>query len=139
LQGFGDSLSDTVALGIVVGLVAGKTVGIFGATFVMARFTRARLAEDLRWIDVAGLAVLAGIGFTGSLLIGDLAYSADFPQGDHVKVRVLLGSSTAAVIAAVILRLRNRTYRRICEAEAADADENSCPVVAVPRDETEAT
>ena len=122
LQGLGASLTDTVAIGIIVGLVAGKTVGIFGATYLMARFTRARLDEDLRWVDVAGLAVLAGIGFTVSLLIGDLAYGPDSARGEHVKVGVLVGSLTAAVIAAVILRLRNRTYRRLCEAEEVDTD-----------------
>ncbi len=93
-----------MAIGIIVGLVAGKTVGIFGATYLMARFTRARLDEDRRWVDVAGLAVLAWIGFTVSLLTGDLAYGPDSARGEHVKVGVLVGSLTAAVIAAVILR-----------------------------------
>ena len=82
LQGLGASLTDTVALGIVVGLVAGKTIGIFGATYLMARFTRATLDEDLRWVDVVGVAVLAGIGFTVSLLIGDLAYGSGSDRDD---------------------------------------------------------
>lgn len=129
LQGLGASLTDKVALGIVVGLVAGKTVGIFGATYLLARFTRASLDEDLRWVDVAGIAVLAGIGFTVSLLIGDLAYGADSARGEHVKVGVLVASLTAAVIAAVILRLRNRTYRRLCEAEEVDSDQDGTPDV----------
>lgn len=118
-----------MAIGIIVGLVAGKTVGIFGATYLMARFTRARLDEDLRWVDVAGLAVLAGIGFTVSLLIGELAYGPDSARGEHVKVGVLVGSLTAAVIAAVILRLRNRTYRRLCESEELDTDQDGTPDV----------
>jgi NhaA family Na+:H+ antiporter len=129
LQGLGASLTDTVAIGIVVGLVAGKTIGIFGATYLMARFTRADLDEELRWIDVAGLAVLAGIGFTVSLLIGDLAYGPESARGEHVKVGVLVGSLLAATIAAVILRLRNRVYRRLCEAEEVDTDNDGTPDV----------
>ncbi|MEP6562657.1 MAG: Na+/H+ antiporter NhaA, partial [Nakamurella sp.] len=76
LTGLGTSLTDPVAIGIIAGLVLGKTTGIFGATYLVARFTRAQLDDNLRWIDVAGLAILAGIGFTVSLLIGELAYGA---------------------------------------------------------------
>ena len=71
-----DSLTDPVALGIVVGLVVGKTIGISAATWLVARFTRAELDEDLSWSDVLGLALLGGIGFTVSLLIGELAFGA---------------------------------------------------------------
>ncbi len=129
LTGLIGSLSDTVALGIVVGLVAGKTIGIFGATYLMARFTKATLDDDLRWVDVAGLAVLAGIGFTVSLLIGELAYAAGGDRDEHVKVGVLVGSLLAALIGALILRLRNRTYRRICAEEARDSDADGTPDV----------
>lgn len=139
LSGLGSALVDPVAVGIVVGLVAGKTIGIFTATYLMARFTRATLDEDLRWVDVAGLAVLAGIGFTVSLLIGELAYGAGSERDEHVKVGVLVGSVTAAVVAAVVLRLRNRTYRRLCAAETLDSDADGTPDVyearrAVPTD-----
>ena len=122
LSGLGDALGDRVALGIVAGLVVGKTVGVLGSTYLMARFTRARLDSDLRWVDVLGLSVLAGIGFTVSLLIGDLAYGAGSPRDAHVKVGVLCGSLLAALLAAVILRLRNQTYRRLQEVEERDAD-----------------
>src|SRR3712207_3023083 len=74
ISGLRDSLSDPVAIGIVVGLVAGKTIGITAATWLVSRFTRAQLDESLGWPDVIGLAMLAGIGFTVSLLIGALAY-----------------------------------------------------------------
>ena len=127
--GLADSLTDTVALGIIVGLVVGKTIGIFGATYLMARFTKATLDEDLRWVDVAGIAVLAGIGFTVSLLIGDLAYGAGSERDEHVKVGVLVGSLIAALIAALILKLRDRTYRRLCAAEAVDTDADGTPDV----------
>ena len=125
--GLAASLTETVAIGIVVGLVAGKTLGIVGATYLMARFTKARLDDDLGWVDVVGVAVLGGIGFTVSLLIGDLAYGSDSGTNDQVKVGVLVGSLLAASIAAVILRLRNRVYRRLCEAEEFDTDHDGTP------------
>ncbi len=128
-SGLTDALSDTVALGVVVGLVAGKTIGIFGATFLVSHFTRATLDEGLRWVDVLGLAILAGIGFTVSLLIGDLAYGPGSERDEHVKVGVLVGSLTAAVIAAVILRIRNGVYRRLCAAEEHDSDTDGIPDV----------
>lgn len=126
LRGLGESLTDTVALGIVVGLVAGKAIGVFGATYLMARFTRASL-EELRWIDIAGLSVLAGIGFTVSLLIGELAYGSGSERDDQVRVGVLVGSLLAALTGSLILRLRNRTYRRLCEAEELDTDHDGTP------------
>ncbi|CAA9372352.1 MAG: Na+/H+ antiporter NhaA type [uncultured Propionibacteriaceae bacterium] len=125
--GLAVSLTDRVALGIVFGLVVGKVIGIFGSTYLVARFTRASLDEDLRWVDVLGLSVLAGIGFTVSLLIGELAYGAGSAREDHVKVGVLAGSLLAAVLAAVILRARNATYRRIWEAEQRDTDLDGTP------------
>ncbi|MGH8966880.1 MAG: Na+/H+ antiporter NhaA, partial [Actinomycetes bacterium] len=104
---------------IVLGLVVGKPIGILAATYLVARFTRASLDEGLAWVDVLGLAILAGIGFTVSLLIGELAFGAGSERDEHVKIAVLTGSLLAAALAAVILRLRNRIYRRIHETETA--------------------
>jgi Na+:H+ antiporter, NhaA family len=129
LSGLGSALTDTVALGIVVGLVVGKTIGITLATWLLSRFTRAELDPDLGWPDVIGLAVLGGIGFTVSLLVGELAFGAGSPRDEHVKVGVLTGTLLAALLASVVLRLRNRRYRRIEEAETADADADGVPDV----------
>ena len=129
LSGLADSLADRVALGIVVGLVAGKTVGVFGSTYLMARFTRATLDSNLRWVDVLGVAVLAGIGFTVSLLIGELAFGSGSDRDEHVKVGVLTGSMVAAVLAATILRGRNRAYRRLRLEEEQDTDRDGIPDV----------
>jgi NhaA family Na+:H+ antiporter len=100
-----------------------------GTTWLLARFTRASLDENLRWLDVAGLAVLAGIGFTVSLLIGELAYGPASVRDEHVKVGVLSGSLVAAGLAALLLGSRNRTYRKLCEDEALDADADGVPDV----------
>jgi NhaA family Na+:H+ antiporter len=71
--------------------------------------------------------MLAGIGFTVSLLIGELAFGVG--NDEHVKVAVLAGSVTAALLATVVLRLRNRAYRRIHEFETADLDQDGVPDV----------
>ena len=70
----------------------GKAVGITGATWLVSRFTKAELDTDLRWPDVVGLSLLAGIGFTVSLLIGELAFGAGSLRDEHVKVGVLTGT-----------------------------------------------
>jgi NhaA family Na+:H+ antiporter len=129
LTGLRTSLTDSVALGIVVALVVGKTIGITAATWLVSRFTRARLAEELGWPDVLGLALLGGIGFTVSLLIGELAFGVGSERDEHVKVGVLVGTVTAALLATIVLRLRNRRYRRIHEAEQVDADADGVPDV----------
>ena len=134
-RGFMDALRDPIALGIVAGLVIGKAVGIFGFTYLVARFTKARLDADLRWLDVLAVAMLGGIGFTVSLLIGDLAFS-DALRDEHVKVGVLAGSVVSSVLAAGLLRSRNRAYRRIQELEERDDDHDGVPDVYGTRDST---
>ena len=128
-SGLAQSLTDTVALGIVAGLVVGKAVGITAATWLVARFTRAELDDDLSWWDVVGLALLGGIGFTVSLLIGELAFGQGSVRDEHAKVGVLVGTVAAALLATVLLRLRNRRYRQIADAEKVDADRDGIPDV----------
>jgi NhaA family Na+:H+ antiporter len=125
--GFADAARDPVAIGVVAGLVLGKLLGVFGGTWGFARFTRAELDPELAWTDVAGLSLLAGIGFTVSLLVGELAYGAGTERDAHVKVAVLAGSLLAAALAALVLRRRNAVYRRIELEENLDADGDGIP------------
>ena len=133
LSGLGASVSDRVAIGIVVGLLVGKPIGILAATWLVARLTKAELDSDLTWLDVLGLSVLAGIGFTVSLLIGELAFGAGTERDDHVKVAVLLGSLLAAILAGLLLRSRNRVYDRLAEQERVDSDRDGVPDVYTTR------
>ncbi len=126
-SGFGDSLLHPVTIGVIVGLVIGKPIGVFVTTFLLARFTGATLDDDLAWRDVAGAALLAGIGFTVSLLIGELAFDYGTVTSDDVKIGVLLGSVVAGVLAALLLASRNAVYRRIHEREIADSDGDGVP------------
>ncbi|MFJ1931029.1 MULTISPECIES: Na+/H+ antiporter NhaA [unclassified Streptomyces] len=115
-------------LGVVLGLVVGKTVGIFGGTWLATRFTRAELNKELAWADVFAVASLAGIGFTVSLLIGELAFTDD-DMINEIKASVLLGSLIAAVLSGVLLKLRVRRYRALTDAEELDEDESGVPDV----------
>lgn len=127
--GLATALTDTVTIGIVAGLVVGKVTGVLGATWLVHTFTRASLAEGVSWWDVLGLALLAGIGFTVSLLIGELAFGGGSDRNDHVRIAVLLGSLIAGALAAVVLRIRNQHFRRLCAIEERDTDADGVPDV----------
>ncbi len=110
--GLAAALRDPVTLGVALGLVVGKTVGVFGGTFLMARLTHAELDAELTWADLFGVSVLGGVGFTVSLLVGELAFG-DSATGEHARLGILLGSVIAAILASVMLGRRNAAYRRI--------------------------
>jgi len=128
-DGFVTALQDPIAVGVIAGLVVGKTLGVFGTTRLIAAVTHASLDASLRWIDVLGVSMLAGIGFTVSLLIGDLAYGSDPSRLAVMKVAVLTGSVLAAILAGILLRIRNRHYRSVFELETADPDCDGVPDV----------
>jgi len=125
--GFGEAMRDPVAIGIIAALVLGKLLGVAGGTWLLARFTRAELDDDLTWLDIIGLAALTGIGFTVSLLVGELAFGSGSDRDDHVKAAVLVASVLAAALAAAILRVRNAHYRRIHAREHDDSDNDGVP------------
>ncbi len=96
-------LGQPVVLAVVVGLVAGKLVGVLGATALVTRLTPLRLPVSIGLRDLLPIGLLAGIGFTVSLLIAELS----FPHGLHAdgaKIGVLGGTLLAAVLAAALLR-----------------------------------
>ncbi|RII13061.1 Na(+)/H(+) antiporter NhaA [Streptomyces sp. YIM 130001] len=123
----GDVFAQPETLGVVLGLVVGKTIGIFGGTWLAARFTRAELSDDLAWPDLFAVASLAGIGFTVSLLIGELAFDGDAQLTDGVKAAVLCGSLIAAVLSGILLKFRNAKYRKLTEDEERDEDQSGIP------------
>lgn len=128
-EGLASALVDPVAIGIVVALVLGKPIGIIGATWVTAKFTKATLDPALRWIDLIGVSLLAGIGFTVSLLVAELSFGLGTSANDHAKVAILVASFLAAILASVLLGSRNRQYRKIQERDAIDADADGIPDV----------
>lgn len=106
----GATFTEPVGLGVVLGLVVGKPLGILAATWLVSRFTRARLAPGLGWSDVVGVGLLAGIGFTVSLLVGSLAFGTGTVLDDHVVVGVLTASLLAALVGGSVLAWRGRVH-----------------------------
>ncbi len=106
----GLSFSDLLAplpLGIALGLIVGKQVGVFGVTFLVVKSGLAKLPHGANWLHIYGVACLAGIGFTMSLFIGSLSFS-DPALMNQVRLGVLSGSLVSAVIGYVVLIVASR-------------------------------
>lgn len=109
----GAALSDPVAQAIFLGLVIGKPLGIVAATALVSLSSHVGLAKGLSWWDVVGVGALAGIGFTVSLLVGELAFGVGSPEDEHAKVAILAASLAAALVGGSVLAARGRRYERI--------------------------
>ncbi|MDT0200531.1 Na+/H+ antiporter NhaA [Nocardioides sp. AE5] len=109
ISGGAELVRDPVVIGVVLGLVIGKPVGIFGGSWLLTRFTRAEMDPDVSWSDVAGVALLGGIGFTVALLVSDLSFVG--PERDAAKAAVLFGSLVTATLGSAVLVARNRHHR----------------------------
>ncbi len=127
IAGLVEAVTSPVSIGIVLGLVVGKTVGITAASWLVTRIRGVSLPRGIRWIDVLGLALLAGMGFTVSLLISELSYGQGDALDDVAKVGILLGSLLAALGAGALLGVRNRHYRRMRDDEERDSDGDGIP------------
>ncbi len=112
-----EPLQSPIAIGIMVGLVVGKPIGIVGMAWIMARFTRASLSPGITWRDVTAVGVLGGVGFTVALLISELGYADNVLYLENAKIAVLVGSVIAATIAAFTLLSRGRAYARMAAME----------------------
>jgi NhaA family Na+:H+ antiporter len=105
-SGGADLVRDPLVVGVVVGLVVGKPLGVLAGGWLVTRFTRAELDPSIGWRDVVGMAVLAGIGFTVSLLVSDLSFTG--AERDAAKTGVLVGSLVSGLIGALVLGHRDR-------------------------------
>jgi NhaA family Na+:H+ antiporter len=121
----GGSLREVVTgrlgIGVLAGLLIGKTAGVFGTAYLTARYTRAHLSPELDWADILAVAVLSGIGFTVSLLISDFAFGPYSASANSAKIAVLMASVVASLLACALLLMRNSHYCRLRMAETKPA------------------
>jgi len=104
------ALASPIFSGVVVGLLFGKPIGIYLAARIAARLARSGPPEGTDWRDVGVIGIVAGIGFTVSLLIAKLAYEGDPAEAGAAKLGVLVASLLAAALAGITLTLRSRRY-----------------------------
>lgn len=98
------TLGDPLVLGIAGGLFLGKQAGIMGGVALAERLGIAHRPKGMRWIQLYGVALIAGIGFTMSLFIGGLGFPDSPHLQDEVKIGVLAGSIVSAIAGFLILR-----------------------------------
>ncbi|MGQ4368748.1 Na+/H+ antiporter NhaA [Streptomyces violaceoruber] len=120
LAGAGGFVTSAITWNVLAGLLVGKVVGIFGGTWPTSRLTSAHLNPLLGWADIAGIAVLGGIGFTVSLPIAELSSTSQAHLTD-AKGAILLASTTAALLAALLLGRRSRHHQRLARQAAQQA------------------
>ncbi len=104
-----ESFTHHVPMGIAIGLLLGKTVGVFGLTWIAVKLGVAALPSGANWGQVLGVAILCGIGFTMSLFVGSLAFvpgSSEYAGMD--RMGILTGSILAALIGYSITALASR-------------------------------
>ncbi len=105
-----DSILQTVPLGIAAGLFFGKQIGVFGASFLAVKLGLAKLPDKVSWLQIYGVALLCGIGFTMSLFIGSLAF--DYSSGEvkpfDERIGILIGSLLSAIAGTLVLRLASK-------------------------------
>jgi NhaA family Na+:H+ antiporter len=103
-----DALLDHLTLGVALGLLVGKLVGVFGAAALTIRAGLADVPMGAGWWQLVGVSLLCGIGFTMSLFIGLLAFADDPALQDEVKIGILLGSGAAGLLGWAVLRVAPR-------------------------------
>lgn len=103
------SLFDPVTWGIICGLFFGKQIGIFIVFLIVIGLKLSPRPQDSTWLQLYGVAILCGIGFTMSLFIGGLAYQNDLLQSE-VKLGVMVGSVLSALCGYILLRVGSRKH-----------------------------
>jgi NhaA family Na+:H+ antiporter len=93
-----ESFTHSVPMGIISGLLIGKTLGVFGLTLLAVKTGMAQLPSGANWGQVFGVAILCGIGFTMSIFVGSLAFAPGSPFAGEDRMGILTGSILAAVI-----------------------------------------
>lgn len=116
----GDALSDAIAIGVFAGLLVGKFAGVLAGAWIAVRFRLGALPSGVGWGDVVPVAVLAGIGYTVSLLVVQLALTGEEAQ-QRAGLAVLAASLLASLAALALLRVRARAHARLADTRDAES------------------
>lgn len=103
-----ESLLSPVPLGIVLGLFVGKQIGVFLFSIIAIKLKIAQMPNNANWMSFYGVGILAGIGFTMSLFIGNLAFVENIEYIDSVKIGVLTGSLLSTLVGYGLLLLTSK-------------------------------
>lgn len=101
-------VTSTLGMGIICGLILGKLVGINLFSFIAIKLKLSSLPQNSTWPQMAGVGLLAGIGFTMSIFIALLSFKDDIPIQDEAKFAILIASFLAAVLGFVILSMSSK-------------------------------
>ncbi len=104
------ALTEPLGLGIIVGLVVGKPIGVMGGAFLVTRFKNVNIPDILHWRDILAVGIVAGVGFTVSLLIAELAFEGDHILLTDAKLAILVASVVSALLASIALIRRGRHH-----------------------------
>ena len=116
LQGLGvEALLDPLPYAIAAGLVIGKQLGIFSAVWIAVKTGFAQMPDNASWMEIYGVAILCGIGFTMSLFIGGLAFPGNQLLIDEAKIGILTGSAISAIMGYIVLRLTTTHTAEECD------------------------
>ncbi|NQU37719.1 MAG: Na+/H+ antiporter NhaA [Actinobacteria bacterium] len=107
------ALTEPLGLGIIVGLVVGKPIGVVGGAYLVTRFKNINLPDLLHWRDILAVGFVAGVGFTVSLLVAELAFDYDEVLLTDAKLAILFGSVLSAILASIALIRRGRHHDAI--------------------------
>lgn len=105
-------LVDPISVGIYLALPLGKFIGITGSVIVMIKICKLRLGQSLKIADIVPISLIAGIGFTVSLLIATLSYDPTSPYGSHARVAVLVGTLLSIIFGGIAANLRANNRMR---------------------------
>lgn len=113
LQGISlETLENGIVLGIIAGLFLGKQIGVFSFSWLSIQLGKARLPEKSHWLDLYGVSILCGIGFTMSLFLGTLSFPNENSYLAKVRLGVIIGSILSGLMGALILLISlNRKSR----------------------------
>ena len=102
------SLLSPVPLGILVGLFVGKQVGVMLFSYVSIKLKIAQMPSNSSWLNLYGVSILTGIGFTMSLFVGNLAFAENVQYIDGVKIGVLAGSLLSTIFGYFVLLMTSK-------------------------------